>query len=81
MSKELKRIPVDSQEQAFQLIHKLSQQYDLKQDASRHQFHVSNDHYSAYYDAEEKVVKMEALRPNMTVEEIREFLMEFPPFF
>jgi hypothetical protein len=81
MSKELKRIAVESQEQAFQLIHKLSQQYDLKQDASRHQFHVSNDRYSAYYDAEEKVVKMEALHPHMTTEEIREFLMEFPPFF
>ncbi len=81
MSKELKRIPVNSQEQAFQLIQKLSQQYGLKQDASRHQFHVSNEHYSAYYDAEEKMVKVEALGPNMTVEEIKEFLMEFPPFF
>jgi hypothetical protein len=58
MSKELKRIPVDSQEQAFQVINKLSQQYDLRQDASRHQFHMSNSRYSAYYDAEEKVVKM-----------------------
>jgi hypothetical protein len=81
MSKELKRIPVESQEQAFQLIQKLSQQYNLQQDASRHQFHVSNERYSAYYDAEEKVVKMEVLHPNMTAEEIREFLMEFPPFF
>lgn len=81
MSKELKRIPVESQEQAFQLIHKLSQRYNLQQDASRHQFHVSNERYSAYYDAEEKVVKMEVLHPNMTAEEIREFLMEFPPFF
>jgi hypothetical protein len=81
MSKELKRIPVESQEQAFQLIHKLGQQYNLQQDASRHQFHMSNDRYSAYYDAEEKVVKVEALHPHMTAEEIREFLMEFPPFF
>jgi len=81
MSKELKRIPVDGQEQAFQLITKLSQQYHLKQDASRHQFHVSNDHYSAYYDAEEKMVKVEALHPYFTEEQIREFLMEFPPFF
>ena len=81
MSKELKRIPVENQEQAFQVITRLSQQYNLQQDTSRHQFHVSNERYSAYYDAEEKTVKMEALHPNMTEEQIREFLMEFPPFF
>ncbi len=81
MSKELKRIPVDSQEQAFQVINKLSQQYNLQQDASRHQFHMSNERYSAYYDAEEKMVKMEAIHPNFTEEQIKEFLMEFPPFF
>jgi hypothetical protein len=81
MSKELKRIPVESQEQAFQVITKLSQQYNLQQDASRHQFHVSNERYSTYYDTEEKMVKMEAIQPNITEEQIREFLMEFPPFF
>lgn len=81
MSKELKRIPVESQEEAFRIINKLSQQYQLQQDASRHQFHVSNERYSAYYDAEEKMVKMEAIHPSITEEQIREFLMEFPPFF
>jgi hypothetical protein len=81
MSKELKRIPVDSQEQAFQVINKLSEKYNLQQDANRHQFHMSNERYSAYYDAEEKVVKMEVIHPNMTEEQIKEFLMEFPPFF
>ena len=81
MSKELKRIPVESQEEAFRIIHKLSLQYDLQQDTSRHQFNVSNERYSAYYDAEEKMVKMEAIHPSITEEQIREFLMEFPPFF
>jgi hypothetical protein len=81
MPKELKKIPVTSQEQAFQVINRLSEQYHLQQDPSRHQFHVSNEHYSAYYDAEEKMVRMETLHPNMTEEQIREFLMEFPPFF
>ena len=63
------------------MINKLSQQYNLQQDASRHQFHMSNERYSAYYDAEEKMVKMEAIHPNFTEEQIKEFLMEFPPFF
>jgi hypothetical protein len=81
MATELKRIPVKSQEQAFELITKLSQKYNLQQDANRHQFHVSNEHYSAYYDAEEGAVKMEAIHPNVTAEQIKEFLMEFPPFF
>ncbi|MDP4148857.1 MAG: hypothetical protein Q8932_03695 [Bacteroidota bacterium] len=80
MATELKRFPVDNQEQAFELITKLSQQYHLQQDANRHQFHVSNDRYSAYYDAEERVVKIEAIHPHVTQEQIREFLMEFPPF-
>jgi len=80
MAKELKRFPVNSQEQAFELITKLSQQYHLEQDANRHQFHVSNGQYSAYYDAEERVVKIDAIHPNVTEEQIREFLMEFPPF-
>jgi len=81
MVKELKRIPVTGQEEAFQIITRLSQQYDLKQDATRHQFHFSNEHYSAYYDAEENVVKMEAIHPSVTEEQIREFLISFPPFF
>ena len=81
MSTELKKIPVESQEQAFQLINKLSLQYNMQQDANRHQFHVSNEHYSAYYDSEENVVKMEAIHPNVTQEQIREFLINFPTFF
>jgi hypothetical protein len=81
MTTEIKRIPVTDQEQAFQIITKLSQQYDLKQDATRHQFHFANEHYSAYYDAEENVVKVESIHPNATEEQIREFLIKFPPFF
>ena len=81
MATELKRFPVDSQEQAFELITKLSQKYAMQQDANRHQFHVSNERYSAYYDTEENVVKMEAIHPGITREQIEEFLMEFPPFF
>jgi hypothetical protein len=80
MTKELKRFPVQSQEQAFDLITKLSQKYNMQQDVTRHQFHVSNEHYSAYYDAEEHAVKVEAIHPNVTEDQIREFLMEFPPF-
>jgi len=81
MVKELKKIPVSGQEEAFQLIHQLSQHYDMHQDVHRHQFHVSNDLYSAYYDAEENVVKMESIHPETTEEQIKEFLMSFPPFF
>jgi hypothetical protein len=81
MVKELKKIPVSGQEEAFQLINRLSQHYDMHQDTQRHQFHVSNDLYSAYYDAEENVVKMESIHPETTEEQIKEFLMGFPTFF
>lgn len=81
MIKELKRIPVGGQDEAFQLITRLSQHYNMHQDTHRHQFHVSNDLYSAYYDAEEKVVKMESIHPETTVEQIEEFLMGFPVLF
>lgn len=63
------------------LINRLSQQYDMKPDTTRHQLHVSNDQYAAYYDVEEGVVKLEVIHPGVTEEEIREFLMNFPPFF
>ena len=62
-------------------INRLSQQYDMKPDTTRHQLHVSNDQYAAYYDAEEGVVKLEAIHPSVTEEDIKEFLMNFPPFF
>ena len=81
MIRELKKIPVTSQEEAFQLINRLSQHYGMHQDPHRYQFHVSNDLYSAYYDAEEKVVKMESIHPDTTEEQIREFLISFPTFF
>jgi hypothetical protein len=81
MAIEIKRIPVPDQEQAVMLINRLSQQYDMKPDTARHQLHVSNQEYAAYYDAEENVVKLEAIHPNVTEEEIKEFLMNFPPFF
>ncbi len=81
MAKEVKRIPVTGQEQAAIIINSLCQQYDMKQDTTRHQLHVSNERYAAYYDAEEGMVKLEAIHPSVTEEEIREFLMEFPPFF
>ena len=81
MAREVKRIPVTGQEQAAIIINRLCQQYDMKQDNQRHQLHVSNDRYAAYYDAEDGAVKLEAIHPSVTEEEIREFLMEFPPFF
>ena len=81
MATELKRIPVQDQEQAVTVINRLSQQYDMGSDTRRHQLHVSNDRYAAYYDAEEGVVKMELIDPSVTKEEIEEFLMTFPPFF
>lgn len=81
MAKEITRIPVTNQEQAAIIINRLCQEYDMKQDTTRHQFHVANEKYAAYYDAEEGVVKLEAIHPSLTEEEIREFLMEFPPFF
>jgi|GEM_PF-595507 hypothetical protein len=81
MATEVKRIPVTDQEQAVVLINRLSQQYDMKPDTMRHQLHVSNDRYAAYYDAEEGLVKLDAIHPSVTEEEIKEFLMTFPPFF
>ena len=81
MAKEVKRIPVTGQEQAVVIINRLCQEYDMKQDTQRHQLHVANEKYAAYYDAEEGVVKMEVIHPSVTEEEIKEFLMEFPPFF
>lgn len=81
MSREIKRIHVRDQGHAAAVINQLSQQYDMKADTQRHQFHVSNKHYAAYYDAGEGVVKLEVIHSGVTEEEIREFLMEFPPFF
>jgi hypothetical protein len=81
MAKEIKSIPVTDQEQAVTVINRLSQQYSMRADTRRHQLHVSNEHFAAYYDAEENVVKLEAVHPSVTKEEIEEFLMSFPPFF
>ena len=81
MEKEIKRIPVADQEQAVTVINRLSQQYSMQADTRRHQLHVSNAHFAAYYDAEENVVKLETVHPSVTKEEIEEFLMGFPPFF
>lgn len=81
MAKEIKRIPVRDQQQAASIINLLCQQYDMKSDTQRHQLHVANGKYAAYYDVQEGVVKLEAIHPGVTEEEIREFLMEFPPFF
>jgi hypothetical protein len=81
MATEIKRIPVTDQAQAVTIINRLSQQYDMTSDTTRHQLHVSNHEYAAYYDAEEGVIKLEVIHPGVTEEEIREFLMNFPPFF
>ena len=81
MATELKRIPVEDQAQAVTIINRLSQQYDMLPDTTRHQLHVANDRYAAYYDTEERVVKLEVIHPDVTKEEIEEFLMTFPPFF
>ncbi len=81
MATELKSIPVQDQEQAVSIINRLCQQYDMQTDTTRHQLHVSNDRYAAYYDAEEHLVKLELIDPSATKEEIEEFLMTFPPFF
>lgn len=81
MAKEIKRIPVTDQEQAVTVINRLSQQYAMKSDTQRHQLHVSNEHFAAFYDAAENVVKLEAIHQSVTKEEIEEFLMSFPPFF
>lgn len=81
MATEIKRISVEDQQQAVTIINRLCQQYDMEADTHRHQLHVSNDRYAAYYDAEENVVKLELIDPNVTREEIEEFLMTFPPFF
>jgi hypothetical protein len=81
MATEVKKIAVTDQQQAVMLINRLSQQYDMKPDTTRHQLHVSNDRYAAYYDSAGGYVKLEAIHPGVTEEEIKEFLMTFPPFF
>jgi hypothetical protein len=81
MATEIKRIQVSDQAQAVSIINRLSQEYDMKADTTRHQLHVANHAYAAYYDAEEGVVKLEVIHPSVTEEEIREFLINFPPFF
>jgi hypothetical protein len=82
MATELKRIPVEDQQQAVTIINRLSQQFNMESDTTRHQLHVSNEQYAAYYDAEEGVVKLEVIHPDVTTkEEIEEFLVNFPPFF
>jgi hypothetical protein len=81
MATEIKRIPVQDQAEAVTIINRLSLQYDMLPDTMRHQLHVTNDRYAAYYDAEERVVKLEVIHPEVTKEEIEEFLMTFPPFF
>jgi hypothetical protein len=81
MAKEIKKIAVADQVQAAAIINGLSRQYGMKQDTTRHQLQVANDRYAAYYDPEEGVVKLEAIHPGVTEEEIREFLINFPPFF
>ncbi|MDR3713157.1 MAG: hypothetical protein P4L51_10110 [Puia sp.] len=81
MAKEIKKIPVADQAEAAAIINGLSRQYDMKQDTSRFQLQVANDRYAAYYDKEEGVVRLEAIHPETTEEEIREFLINFPPFF
>jgi hypothetical protein len=53
MAREIKRIQVKDQQQAAVIINQLSQQYELKSDTARHQLHVSNGRYAAFYDAEE----------------------------
>jgi hypothetical protein len=81
MATEIKRIPVQDQMEAVTIINRLSQQFEMEPDTTRHQLHVANEHYAAYYDAEERVVKLEVIHPGVTKEEIEEFLMGFPPFF
>ena len=81
MATEIKRIAVADQIEAVTIINRLSQQYDMQPDTTRHQLHVANDRYAAYYDAGEGVVKLEVIHPSVTQEEIEEFLMTFPPFF
>jgi hypothetical protein len=81
MATEIKRIPVADQGEAVSIINRLSQQYEMKTDLARHQLHVANEHYAAYYDAEEGVVKLEVIHAGVTAEEIREFLINFPTFF
>jgi hypothetical protein len=81
MAKEITRIPVTNQEQAVIIINRLCQEYNMKQDNSRRQLYVANDKYAAWYDADEGAVRFGAIHPSITEEEIKEFLMEFPPFF
>ena len=81
MATTIKTIPAGDQERAALIINQLSRQYNMEPDTQRHQLHVSNKRYAAYYDAQDGVVKLEAIHPSVTKEEIEEFLMNFPPFF
>jgi hypothetical protein len=46
-----------------------------------HQFQVSTQHYSTYYDTSENIGKLELIHPAVTGGEVKELLMEFPPSF
>lgn len=81
MAKPIKTIPVGGQDQAALIINQLSRKYNMTSDTQRHQLHVSNQRYAAYYDAQEGVVKLESIHPSTTKEEVEEFLRNFPPFF
>lgn len=80
MSKVFKTIPVASEAEAIEKISALSEQYHLKRLLDDDPLRVYNEHYTVYYDPDEQLVKMETAHSHVTEEQIKEFLIQFPPF-
>lgn len=81
MASAIKQIPVNNKDQALTIISGLSKQYQMKAPDPDRPLEVSNEDYKAYYNPEKQKVILEAAHSNVTEEQIKEFLINFPPFF
>jgi hypothetical protein len=80
MSKEFKTLPVKNEEDARAKIAQLSEKYHLTRLLPDDPYRVYSTDYTVYYDREENLIRMETAHPGVTEEQIREFLIHFPPF-
>ncbi len=81
MASAIKQIPVNNIDQALTIINALSNQYQMTAPDPDRPLEVSNEDYKAYYDPEKSKVILEAAHSSVTEEQIKEFLINFPPFF
>jgi hypothetical protein len=81
MASPIKQIPVNNKDQALTILNALSNQYQMTAPDPDRPLEVSNEDYKAYYDPEKRKVILEAAHSSVTEEQIKEFLINFPPFF